>query len=291
MHQTEHVVIGVDPHKQSATIEVVDDHERKLGSGRFTTDPAGYTAMLKYAKAWPQRTWAVEGANGVGRPLAQRLLESGEHVVDGSREPVPEPPLRLALLLQRCVRMDRHGPANGAVADDLLDDVRCDSLGHTSGDRGAPQGVRADMPWDRSGLRDPRDHAVGVTSRSVPTSRTRSRSGSMVTSGPNVSRALPTADTPRPPSGRWPGRQEASEASPIAPVGRTTRRGGMSDEGRGVRSDRGSDRLTRRCGRRVRHRRPAPGHSRGPRPLRNTSPLSTTRGHATRQTPLLLSRP
>ena len=78
----EGVVIGVDPHKLSATIEVVDDHERMLGQGRFTTDRAGYAAMRTYAKAWPVRVWAVEGANGVGRPLAQRLLESGEHVVD-----------------------------------------------------------------------------------------------------------------------------------------------------------------------------------------------------------------
>ena len=37
---------------------------------------------MKYVKAWPQRTWAVEGANGAGRPLAQRLLEDGEQVVD-----------------------------------------------------------------------------------------------------------------------------------------------------------------------------------------------------------------
>ncbi|TPG17813.1 IS110 family transposase [Pedococcus bigeumensis] len=78
----EHVVIGVDPHKLSATIEVVDQREQLLGSGRFTTDRAGFTAMRAYAKAWPDRTWAVEGANGVGRPLAQRLLESGEQVVD-----------------------------------------------------------------------------------------------------------------------------------------------------------------------------------------------------------------
>ena len=75
-------IIGVDPHKLSATIEVVDDHERLLGSGRFTTDRAGYAAMRTYAKAWPERVWAVEGANGAGRPLAQRLLEAGEHVVD-----------------------------------------------------------------------------------------------------------------------------------------------------------------------------------------------------------------
>ena len=78
----EHVVIGVDPHKLSATIEVVDDREKCLGSGRFTTDQAGYAEMVRYAKPWPARVWAVEGANGAGRPLAQRLLEAGEQVVD-----------------------------------------------------------------------------------------------------------------------------------------------------------------------------------------------------------------
>ena len=76
------VIIGVDPHKLSATIEVVDHLEQMLGSGRFTTDRAGYSAMRNYAKSWSERVWAVEGANGVGRPLAQRLLESGEQVVD-----------------------------------------------------------------------------------------------------------------------------------------------------------------------------------------------------------------
>jgi transposase len=78
----ERVIIGVDPHKLSATIEVVDHEETMLGSGRFTTDRAGYAAMRSYAKAWPDRVWAVEGANGTGRPLAQRLLEAGEQVVD-----------------------------------------------------------------------------------------------------------------------------------------------------------------------------------------------------------------
>jgi transposase len=39
------VVIGVDPHKLSATIEVVDRDETLLGSGRFGTDKAGYQAM------------------------------------------------------------------------------------------------------------------------------------------------------------------------------------------------------------------------------------------------------
>src|SRR3954465_4178505 len=75
-------IIGVDPHKLSATIEVVDQDEHRLGSGRFSTDRAGYAAMRTYAKAWPDRVWAVEGAHGVGRPLAPRLGESGERVLD-----------------------------------------------------------------------------------------------------------------------------------------------------------------------------------------------------------------
>src|SRR6478735_1551716 len=74
--------IGVDPHKLSATIEVVDRHERVLATGRFGTDKAGYAALRKHVVSYPDRVWAVEGSNGAGRPLAQRLLADGEHVVD-----------------------------------------------------------------------------------------------------------------------------------------------------------------------------------------------------------------
>jgi transposase len=76
------VFIGVDPHKLSATIEVVDEREVRLGTGRFGTDKAGYAAMRKYVAGWTERVWAVEGSNGAGRPLAQRLLADWEHVVD-----------------------------------------------------------------------------------------------------------------------------------------------------------------------------------------------------------------
>jgi hypothetical protein len=78
----EKVIIGVDPHKLSATIEVVDRHETVLAAGRFATDKAGYAAMRKHVAAWPEAVWAVEGSNGAGRSLAQRLLADGEHVVD-----------------------------------------------------------------------------------------------------------------------------------------------------------------------------------------------------------------
>ncbi|KGN41839.1 IS110 family transposase [Knoellia aerolata] len=76
------VIIGVDPHKLSATIEVVDRRGVLVGAGRFTTDRKGYAEMRRYVAVWPTRVWAVEGANGAGRPLAQRLLEAGEGVLD-----------------------------------------------------------------------------------------------------------------------------------------------------------------------------------------------------------------
>ena len=76
------VFIGVDPHRLSATIEVVDEKETVLATGRFGTDKAGYAAMRKQVASYPDRLWAVEGSNGAGRPLAQRLLADGERVVD-----------------------------------------------------------------------------------------------------------------------------------------------------------------------------------------------------------------
>ncbi len=76
------VVIGVDPHKRSATIEVLDEREKVLATGRFGTDTGGYRAMLAAGRWWPDRAWAVEGCSGVGRYVAQRLVADGELVVD-----------------------------------------------------------------------------------------------------------------------------------------------------------------------------------------------------------------
>ena len=41
-----HVIIGMDPHKRSATIEVIDSREGILAQGRFGTDRDGYKTML-----------------------------------------------------------------------------------------------------------------------------------------------------------------------------------------------------------------------------------------------------
>ncbi|MER6592300.1 transposase, partial [Micromonospora purpureochromogenes] len=56
--------------------------ETVVGGGRFDTDRDGFAAMRKYASRWPNRVWAIEGCQGIGRHIAHRLLADGEQVVD-----------------------------------------------------------------------------------------------------------------------------------------------------------------------------------------------------------------
>jgi len=76
------VVIGMDPHKRSVTIEVMAGDETILGGGRFATDRQGFQQMLACAKAWPNRVWAIEGCSGIGHHVAVRLVGFGDEVVD-----------------------------------------------------------------------------------------------------------------------------------------------------------------------------------------------------------------
>jgi transposase len=76
------VIIGMDPHKRSATIEVIDDRAKVLAAGRYGTDRAGYAEMLNAGRRFADRVWAVESCNGVGRHVAHRLVASGETVLD-----------------------------------------------------------------------------------------------------------------------------------------------------------------------------------------------------------------
>jgi len=82
MVQVPRVVIGMDPHKRSVTIEVMAADETVLGGGRFDTSVEGYAALLEYVAAWPQRVWAIEGCEGIGRHIADRLLADEQDIVD-----------------------------------------------------------------------------------------------------------------------------------------------------------------------------------------------------------------
>jgi transposase len=76
------VMIGVDPHKASPTAVVIGAAEEPLGTLRVRACVAQAERLLAWAVAWPERTWAVEGAGGTGHLLAQQLVAAGERVLD-----------------------------------------------------------------------------------------------------------------------------------------------------------------------------------------------------------------
>ena len=75
-------VIGVDPHKRSHTAVVLDDDEEIAAQLRVAADRRQVERLLAWADGWPERIWAVENVNGLGRLLSQQLVMAGERVVD-----------------------------------------------------------------------------------------------------------------------------------------------------------------------------------------------------------------
>jgi transposase len=76
------VMIGIDPHKASHTAVVISAAEEELGKLRVRACAGQAEQLLGWAAAWPARTWAVEGAGGMGYLLAQQLVAAGERVLD-----------------------------------------------------------------------------------------------------------------------------------------------------------------------------------------------------------------
>jgi transposase len=76
------ITIGIDPHKRSLTAAALDPHSRLLGQQRLAATSQAGRQLLAWAEQWPQRRWAVEGANGLGRGIAQLLVAAGEPVLD-----------------------------------------------------------------------------------------------------------------------------------------------------------------------------------------------------------------
>jgi transposase len=76
------VMIGIDPHKASHTAVAISGAEEQLGQLRLRACAVQAERLLEWAAAWPERTWAVEGAGGLGHLLAQQLLSAGELVLD-----------------------------------------------------------------------------------------------------------------------------------------------------------------------------------------------------------------
>ena len=75
-------MIGVDPHKGSHTAVAIDAAEEPLGKLRVRASASQAQRLVAWAAVWPERTWAVEGARGLGNLLAQQLVAAGERVLD-----------------------------------------------------------------------------------------------------------------------------------------------------------------------------------------------------------------
>jgi transposase len=77
------MLIGIDPHKSTHTATAIaPDTNHEAASIRIDATLREYRRMLTWARQWPQRRWAVENAEGLGRHLTSWLLARGEDVVD-----------------------------------------------------------------------------------------------------------------------------------------------------------------------------------------------------------------
>ena len=95
-------VIGVDTHKGTHTLAVVDANGGELAIKTIAANAAGYGRMLAFGRlnAPGRRVWAIEGTGSFGAGLTTHLLENGERVVEVDRP-------------------RRRGHRSGAKSDDL----------------------------------------------------------------------------------------------------------------------------------------------------------------------------
>ena len=107
------VMIGVDPHKGSHTAVAADENERSLGALRVRSGPKQLERLLKWAERFPERTWAIENATGLGYLLAQQLVAAGERVLDVQ----PKLAARVRLLATESTdKNDPHDALSVAIA-------------------------------------------------------------------------------------------------------------------------------------------------------------------------------
>jgi transposase len=76
------VLIGIDPHKATNAVAAIDERGELLEYAVFSTNRAGLRSLARWGKRFPERRWAVEGAGGLGRFVALRLVAAGELVMD-----------------------------------------------------------------------------------------------------------------------------------------------------------------------------------------------------------------
>src|ERR1039457_6858185 len=158
-------MIGIDPHKGSHTAVAIGAAEEPLGDLRVRAGAAQAGLLVAWAASWPERTWAVEGAGGLGHLLAQQLVAAGERVLDvppklaarvrllqagdtNKNDPNDALSVAVAALRSKARPLSRPGEAPGQD----LQGVRGPGGGAGAGAVGQP------VPVDRPGARDNAPH-------------------------------------------------------------------------------------------------------------------------------------
>src|SRR3954452_19499804 len=103
-------MIGIDPHNGSHTAAAVGLSQEVIDTIRVEADRHQRARLLAWAERFSPRTWAIEGATGMGALLAQQLVAVGEHVVD-----VP-PKLSSRVRLLERGRIDKTDPNDARSA-------------------------------------------------------------------------------------------------------------------------------------------------------------------------------
>ncbi|MGH2576453.1 MAG: IS110 family transposase [Actinomycetota bacterium] len=75
------VVIGVDAHKRTHTLAVVDEVGRELAGRTFPATVEGHGAALGWVRTWSERMFALEDCRHLTRRLEADLIRAGERVV------------------------------------------------------------------------------------------------------------------------------------------------------------------------------------------------------------------
>jgi len=124
--QQRRVVLAVDPHKRINAVEVVDEAGLVLAKETFAHSSAGFRELMRFARRWRRREWAVEGCGGVGKHLAQRLVAQRETVWD-----VPSKKSSLVRAFatssgRKTDEVDAHSVALAALHTPGLEQVRTD---------------------------------------------------------------------------------------------------------------------------------------------------------------------
>ncbi len=76
------MVIGIDPHKRARTPQQPSTKPRPCWANCVFAQAAQLEHLLAWAAQWPERTWAIEGAGGLGYLPARQLVAANERVVD-----------------------------------------------------------------------------------------------------------------------------------------------------------------------------------------------------------------